>query len=141
MGIGLFARTAVTPASFTFDLAAETQINHAGPYKCSLIGWTDTAGAPGCFLVFSMTHRTPNPNGGTPVDRGSALITGAIDLGDGQSYFSTSQDVLVRESASSLWTLDAVLVGVPLASLASYRFIVEPMEATDFSTIGAGVTP
>lgn len=141
MGIGLFARNNVTPATFAFDIAAESQINHVGPYKVSLVGWTFLADPLAGFLVFDMVHRTPNPNGGTPVDRGSALITGAINLADGTSYFSTAQDCLVRESGSSLWTLNAVLVGIAGSSKAGYSFIVEPIEVSDYSNIGAGVSP
>jgi hypothetical protein len=136
MAIGLFRRDAITAASFSFDLAAETQINHAGPYKVSLVGWCDTPDALAGFLIFTMTHRTPNG-----VDLQSPHIGGAINLADGASYFSTPRDCIVRQSSGSLWTLDATLAGVAGSSLASYRLIVEPLESTDYSAIGAGVTP
>lgn len=136
MGIGLFARDAITPASFTFDLAAESQLNHAGPYKVALIGWTDTPDVLAGALLMTMTHRTPNG-----VNLQSPFTAGNIILADGSSYFSSTLEAIQRESSSSLWTLDAVLVGLAGSAQCSYRLIVEPMESTDYSAIGAGVTP
>lgn len=136
MGIGLFARNNVTPASFSYDLAADPQIDHAGPYKVSLVGWTLTADAAAGVLVMTMTHRTPNG-----VDRGSPIVGGNIILADATSYFSSPIEMISRLSDVSLWTLDAVLAGLAGASKVGYAFIVEPMENTDYSAIGAGVSP
>jgi hypothetical protein len=138
MGIGLFSRSAVTPASFSFDVAADAQIDHQGPYKVSLVACTDTADPAAGVLSFSMTHRAPN---GSVTDVLSPLIVGNLILSDPNNYFSTAQDCIVRLDGSSLWTLDAVLTGSAGTSKASYWFIVEPIESTDFSDIGAGVTP
>lgn len=129
MAIGLLSADGVSAASFSVDLAANTQLNHAGPYLVQLIAWVHTADAGAVAGQFAMTHRDPS---GT--DRASAGINGTLNLNDATSFFSTAVEGIQRQSSSSLWTLDFGAF-MPGTALISYRLQISPLESTDYSAL------
>ena len=125
MTIALFSRNASVPTSFSVDLSVEPSLQSPGPFRVSLVAWTDTSAATAGFLLFSMTYRAPNA---VANDVLSPVITGNLNLADAAGYLNTTVETIQRLSSTSLWTLDVTLAGVASTSLFGCRLLIDPID-------------
>lgn len=125
MPLALFQRDVTVPTSFSIDLAIETTLQSPGPFRVSLVAWTDTAAVLAGVMLWSMTYRAPNT---VPNDILSPVISGTLVLADAAGYFNTTVETIQRLSGNSLWTLDVTLGGIASTSLFGCRFLVDLVE-------------
>jgi hypothetical protein len=134
MTIGLIEKDGIVPVNGSFDFNSAPQFQlFGGPHWLSLLAWVDTPDlAATGGLNFQMTHRDP-----TGADIVSSVIAGNLILNDGTSRFNTAPEMIQRQSATSLWTLDTtIIIGSVGTATVSYRMMVYPIDPSEFGPFG-----
>ncbi len=133
MTTGLLIRDSEVPVTGTTDFNSFSQINCAplpGPFWVSISAWTEVADPLAGLLTFGMTHRNPTGN-----DIISRSIFGFLDLTDPASFYTSPVEMVQRENGSSLWNLETTLSGIAGSSLIAYRFMIWPLDYSEFSPL------